>query len=354
MTSRPIQARPVRRRGTQRPDRSLCRPARRRRPGRPTASPIGSPSGWSGPVALAANAPGDLAALLDDALQAGVAGMPLAPADDLPTVESAAVDAATGQSQHEPPSSPGGSPATLVGPPPSTPASPPPSTPASPPASTPVGPPCRRHRWVRRRVCRVVRRRRRRWVRRRVCRVVRRRVCRWVCRRLWPRVVRRRRFLVLRQWSRLDRRRHPQPARRRPCPVTHLACRQACRSWCRGHRRRPAPERSAPHPSVEVREFRPSTLGWWRTAMRCSRPEHHGSTNYVLVVPLVWLAWAIDRDDGGLRYLRFANLAFASVGLVFTYLLDRRGERVAPCRARRGEPPRRAAPWPLRVRRGTQ
>ena len=58
---------------------------------------------------------------------------------------------------------------------------------------------------------------------------------------------------VLRQWSRPDRRRHLQPARRRPCPVTHLACRQARRPWCRGHRRRPAPEPSAPHPSVEVR-----------------------------------------------------------------------------------------------------
>ena len=183
--------------------------------------------------------------------------MPLAPADDLTTVESAAVDAATGQSQRRAavvarriagdagrsaavdagesaavdtggsaPVDTGGPlrrhrwvrPVDTVGPPAGVPGGPPASTPVGPPAGVPGGPP---------------------------------ESCRWVCRRLWPRVVRRRRFLVLRQWSRLDRRRHPQPARRRPCPVTHLACRQACRSWCRGHRRRPAPERSAPHPSVE-------------------------------------------------------------------------------------------------------
>ena len=48
---------------------------------------------------------------------------------------------------------------------------------------------------------------------------------------------------------------------------------------------------------------------------------NHPPLHYVLVAPLVWLARAIDHDDGGLRYLRFANLAFASVGLVFTYLL---------------------------------
>ena len=69
-TSRPIQARPVRSRGAQQPGRPHCRRARRRGPGRPMASPTGSPAGgrdrWP-----SSNGPGDPGALLDDdALQA--------------------------------------------------------------------------------------------------------------------------------------------------------------------------------------------------------------------------------------------------------------------------------------------
>jgi len=47
---------------------------------------------------------------------------------------------------------------------------------------------------------------------------------------------------------------------------------------------------------------------------------NHPPLNYVAVAPLMWLADATHRSDGGLMYLRFANIAFAAIGIVFTYL----------------------------------
>ncbi len=48
---------------------------------------------------------------------------------------------------------------------------------------------------------------------------------------------------------------------------------------------------------------------------------NHPPLHYLGVAPLVWAADALGRADGGLLFLRFANLAFASIGIVFTYLL---------------------------------
>src|SRR6188472_4208618 len=41
----------------------------------------------------------------------------------------------------------------------------------------------------------------------------------------------------------------------------------------------------------------------------------------MLSAPLIWVSGAVDSLDGGLILLRFANVAFAAVGVVFTYLL---------------------------------
>lgn len=48
---------------------------------------------------------------------------------------------------------------------------------------------------------------------------------------------------------------------------------------------------------------------------------NHPPLNYVVTAPLIWLAEATDRADGGLLYLRLANVAMAAVGIVFTYAL---------------------------------
>ena len=48
---------------------------------------------------------------------------------------------------------------------------------------------------------------------------------------------------------------------------------------------------------------------------------NHPPLHYLAVAPLIWFAEATDRPDGGLLLMRFANLAFAAAGVVFTYLL---------------------------------
>jgi Dolichyl-phosphate-mannose-protein mannosyltransferase len=48
---------------------------------------------------------------------------------------------------------------------------------------------------------------------------------------------------------------------------------------------------------------------------------NHPPLHYVAVAPLIWFAEATDRPDGGLLLMRFANIAFAAAGVVFTYLL---------------------------------
>lgn len=48
---------------------------------------------------------------------------------------------------------------------------------------------------------------------------------------------------------------------------------------------------------------------------------NHPPLNYVLVAPLVWWAELTERPDGGLLYLRLANVVLAAVGVALTYLL---------------------------------
>lgn len=47
---------------------------------------------------------------------------------------------------------------------------------------------------------------------------------------------------------------------------------------------------------------------------------NHPPLHYLATAPLVWLSDATDRPDGGLMYLRLANIVFAAAGIVLTYL----------------------------------
>ncbi len=50
---------------------------------------------------------------------------------------------------------------------------------------------------------------------------------------------------------------------------------------------------------------------------------NHPPLHYLATAPLIWLSNATDRADGGLMLMRLANIAFATAGVVFTYLLAR-------------------------------
>lgn len=60
---------------------------------------------------------------------------------------------------------------------------------------------------------------------------------------------------------------------------------------------------------------------------------NHPPLHYVAVTPLIWASRAVDAPDGGLIVMRLANVAFAAVGVVFTFLLaselTRRNHRLA-------------------------
>ena len=48
---------------------------------------------------------------------------------------------------------------------------------------------------------------------------------------------------------------------------------------------------------------------------------NHPPLHYALEAPLVWLSDALGRADGGLLFLRLANVLFAAVGVLLTYFL---------------------------------
>ena len=81
-------------------------------------------------------------------------------------------------------------------------------------------------------------------------------------------------------------------------------------------------------PTIEERPDVPGAATQWRHELihdsdsdsyRTIWVANHPPLHYMLVAPLVWAS--MDRADGGLLFLRLANLAFASIGIVFTYLL---------------------------------
>jgi len=53
---------------------------------------------------------------------------------------------------------------------------------------------------------------------------------------------------------------------------------------------------------------------------------NHPPLFYATLAPAIWLSELTDRADGGLVYVRFANIAYAAAGLIFVYLL---GTRIA-------------------------
>ena len=82
---------------------------------------------------------------------------------------------------------------------------------------------------------------------------------------------------------------------------------------------------------------------------------NHPPLHYVLTAPLIWLAELTDRADGGLLYLRLANVLFAAVGVALTYLLGTELSGGSPAhRPGRGRDRRPRAPGPHRVLAGAQ
>ena len=54
---------------------------------------------------------------------------------------------------------------------------------------------------------------------------------------------------------------------------------------------------------------------------------NHPPLHYAALVPAVWFAELTDRPDGGLLFMRFGNIAFGAIGLLFTYLLRPRASK---------------------------
>ena len=67
---------------------------------------------------------------------------------------------------------------------------------------------------------------------------------------------------------------------------------------------------------------------WRATIANAADREHrsvwvanHPPLFYVAVAPLIWISNGLGRMDGGLMFVRIANIAFATAGLAFTYAL---------------------------------
>ncbi len=82
-------------------------------------------------------------------------------------------------------------------------------------------------------------------------------------------------------------------------------------------------------PEIERQPSVPDSATQWRVERSTGRDDryravwvaNHPPLHYVAVAPLIWYAETTDRPDGGLLLMRFANIAFAAAGVVFTYLL---------------------------------
>ena len=82
-------------------------------------------------------------------------------------------------------------------------------------------------------------------------------------------------------------------------------------------------------PRIERQPVVPESAEQWQVERATGRDSryhavwvaNHPPLHYVAMAPLIWFAEATERPDGGLLLMRFANLTFAAVGVVFTYLL---------------------------------
>lgn len=81
-------------------------------------------------------------------------------------------------------------------------------------------------------------------------------------------------------------------------------------------------------PEIDREPNVPATATQWQ-AERASGADdryrtvwvaNHPPLHYIATAPLIWLSNVTDRPDGGLMFLRLANIAFAAAGIVFTYL----------------------------------
>ena len=82
-------------------------------------------------------------------------------------------------------------------------------------------------------------------------------------------------------------------------------------------------------PEITVEPEVPGSATQWQAERAAAKDDryravlvaNHPPLNYMLTAPLIWISSATESPDGGLILLRFANVAFAAVGVVFTYLL---------------------------------
>ena len=91
--------------------------------------------------------------------------------------------------------------------------------------------------------------------------------------------------------------------------------------------------RDFPEVPVEARQWQAERSMANDTRYRGVWVANHPPLHYIAVAPLVWASRATGSLDGGLILMRFANVAFAAVGVVFTFLLaseiTRRNHRLA-------------------------
>ena len=91
--------------------------------------------------------------------------------------------------------------------------------------------------------------------------------------------------------------------------------------------------RTFPEVPVEARQWQAERSTANDIRYRGVWVANHPPLNYMAVAPLIWASGATGASDGGLILIRFANVAFAGVGMVFTFLLaselTRRNHRLA-------------------------
>jgi hypothetical protein len=91
--------------------------------------------------------------------------------------------------------------------------------------------------------------------------------------------------------------------------------------------------REFPEVPVEARQWQAERSMANDSRYRGVWVANHPPLHYVAVAPLVWTSRVTGAPDGGLILMRLANVAFAAVGVVFTFLLaseiTRRNHRLA-------------------------